>query len=406
MKRQQSSAWSFSRRRFLSIAAGLAVAWPGAALAQEAIKVGAVVPLTGRYGAGGAQVRAGYDIAVEHINAGGGVTVGGAKRPLELLLLDDESDATKTVARLESLAAQGVVAYLGGFGSDLHAAAASVAEKNKIPYLGVAFALNKVHQQGFRYLFSPFWKSPDIGRQLPGLLLSIPAAERVKTVAIFQEKTDWGREMAAAWVAGSKAAGYHVVLDGEYAPGAKDFADLILKAKAASVDAVFALPTPPDGMTMIKQMKELSFTPKLTLFIRAPDPPIWTRNLGKDGDYVVFAPGWHYAVKAPGVTELNEAHIKKIGRPADPITGPAYACVQILANAITRAGSLDRQKVRDAIAATDMVTVVGQVKFRPDGTGIVQSVFDQWINGKQELIWPKDAATAPFAYPAPPFAKR
>src|SRR5712691_325104 len=116
---------------------------PAPALAQT-VKVGAVVPLTGRYGAGGAQVRAGYEIAVEHINAAGGV--GGKKQPLE------------------TLASQGVVAYLGGFGSDLHAAAASVAEKNKTPYLGVAFALNKVHQQGFKYLFSPFWKSPDVGK--------------------------------------------------------------------------------------------------------------------------------------------------------------------------------------------------------------------------------------------------
>src|SRR5207249_5864271 len=95
------------------------------------IKAGAVVPLTGRYGAGGAQVRAGYEIAIEQINAEGGVAVGGKKTPLELVLLDDESDATKTVSRLETLAAQGVVAYLGGFGSDLHAAAASVAEKNR-----------------------------------------------------------------------------------------------------------------------------------------------------------------------------------------------------------------------------------------------------------------------------------
>src|SRR5947199_317072 len=79
----------------------------------QTVKVGAVVPLTGRYGAGGAQVRAGYEIAVEHINAAGGVSVGGKKQPLELVLLDDESDATKTVARLESLAAQNVVAYLG-----------------------------------------------------------------------------------------------------------------------------------------------------------------------------------------------------------------------------------------------------------------------------------------------------
>src|SRR6266702_4394469 len=86
--------------------------------------VGAVVPLTGRYGAGGAQVRAGYELAVEAINTAGGVSVAGKKLPLELRILDDESDATKTVARLETLASEHVVAYLGGFGSDLHAAAA------------------------------------------------------------------------------------------------------------------------------------------------------------------------------------------------------------------------------------------------------------------------------------------
>ncbi len=393
------------RVRLLSLIALMLLGLAPLAASAQSIKVGAVVPLTGRYG-GGAQVRAGYEIAVEHLNAAGGVVVSGKKMPLELTLLDDESDATKTVSRLETLAAQGVVAYLGGFGSDLHAAAASIAEKNRIPYLGVAFALAKVHQQGFRYLFSPFWKSPDIGQQTQGLLGAIPAAERPKTVAIFQEKTDWGREMATAWIEAGKAAGYQVVLNGEYAPGAKDFSDLILKAKSANADAVLGLPTPPDGMTMVKQMKELGYTPKLLLLIRAPDPPIWSKNLGKDGDYVVLAPGWHHAVKAPGVKELNDAHMQKIGRPADPIAGPAYACVQILAAAVTRAGALERDKVRDAIAATGMSTVVGPVKFRPDGTGIVQSVFIQWLNGKQELIWPKESATAAFAYPAPAFSKR
>ena len=379
---------------------------PLAAAAQTSVKVGAVVPLTGRYGGGGAQVRAGYEIAVEQINALGGVSVAGKRVPIELILVDDESDATKTVSRFESLAAQGVVAYLGGFGSDLHAAAASVAEKNKIPYLGVAFALNSVHQRGFRYLFSPFWKSPDIGQAMQGLFASIPAAERPKTAAVFQEKTDWGREMATAWMEGGKTAGYEVTVQGEYAPGAKDFSDLILKAKGANVDVVFALPTPPDGMALVKQMKELDYSPKMAMFIRAPDPPVWSKNLGKDGDYVVLAPGWHYGVKAPGVKELNDAHAKRMGRPADPITGPAYAAVQILAAAVTRANALDRDKIRDAVAATDMTTVVGPVKFRPDGTGIVQAVFVQWINGKQELVWPKDSATAPLAYPAPPFSKR
>jgi branched-chain amino acid transport system substrate-binding protein len=387
------------------LALGFLATRPSPAVGQS-IKLGAVVPLTGRYGSGGAQVRAGYEIAVEQLNAAGGIRVGDKKMPLELVVLDDESDATKTVGRLETLAAQGVIAYLGGYGSDLHVAAASVAEKNRIPYLGVAFALNKVHQQGFRYLFSPFFKSDDIGRQMPGLLSLTSAAERVKSVAVLQEKTDWGAEMATVWGEAGKAAGYQVVVQGEYAPGAKDFSDVILKAKAANADALFAVPTPPDGMTMVKQMKELGYTPKLTFFIRAPDAPTWSKNLGKDGDYVVLAHSWHSSVKAPGVKELNEAHAKRFGRPADPIVGPAYACVQIVAGALAKAGAPDREKVRDAIAAIDMPTVIGPVKFRPDGTGIVQSVLVQWINGAQELIWPKELATAPLAYPAPPFAKR
>src|SRR5689334_13815528 len=189
--------------------------WPSLAAAQ-AVKIGAVVPLTGRYGPGGAQGRAGYDIAVEQINAAGGASMGGKKVPLELTVLDDESDATKTVARLESLGSQGVVAYLGGFGSDLHAAAASVAEKNKTPYLGIAFALNKIHEQGFRYLFSPFWKSPDIAVMTRDLFLSL-GNDHPKTAALFEEKTDWGREMAAAWGEAGKSAGFQLVYTGEYA---------------------------------------------------------------------------------------------------------------------------------------------------------------------------------------------
>jgi branched-chain amino acid transport system substrate-binding protein len=393
-------------RRIVGVALAallLAPGWPGAA---ETIKIGAVVPLTGRYGGGGAQVRAGYELAVEAVNAAGGVSVGSKKLPLELRLLDDESDATKTVARLETLASEGVVAFVGGFGSDLHAAAASVAEKHKIPYCGVAFALHKIHQQGFRYLFSPYWKSPDVKPVTVDLIRSIPDAERPKTAAIFQERTDWGREMAAAWTEASKDAGYQVVVNGEYAPGAKDLSDLILKAKAAGADAVFGVPTPPDGVTLVRQMKELGYTPKLLMLIRAPDVAVWTTNLGKDGDYVTMTAPWHPALRAPGVRELNEAYQKRFGRPTEPNAGPAYACVQILAAAITRAGTLESMKVRDAIAATDTPTVVGPVKFRPDGTAIIQPMIGQWLAGKQELIWPRDLATAAFVYPAPPFGKR
>ncbi len=107
---------AYRRSRIAAVALALLGLWPSLAVAQT-IKLGAVVPLTGRYGAGGAQVRAGYEIAVEQINAAGGVNVAGKKIPLELILLDAESDATKTVARLETLAAQGGTASPGRSGT-------------------------------------------------------------------------------------------------------------------------------------------------------------------------------------------------------------------------------------------------------------------------------------------------
>jgi branched-chain amino acid transport system substrate-binding protein len=337
----------------------------------------------------------------------GGVTVGGKKMPIELTLLDDESDPTKTVARLETLATQGVVAYLGGAGSDLHAAAASIGDKNKIPYLGIAFALNSIHKQGLRYLFSPFPKSPDLTKETFVFLDAlIPAPQRPRKVALILERTDWGKEMGSLWENQAKQNNYQIVASGEYAPGAKDFSDLILKAKSAGAEALLTLPSPPDGMTIIKQMKELDFNPKASVFIRASDPPVWSKNLGKDGDYVLLSPGWHFAARYPKVAELNEAHQKLLKRPADPLVGPSYGCIQILAEAVSRAGALDRDKVRDAIAATNMTTVVGPVRFRPDGTGEVTVFFQQWLKGKQELIWPKEFATATFAYPATPFSQR
>lgn len=388
-----------------TVAAG--IGWVSAVEAGETIKMGATVPLTGRYGAIGAQVKAGYEIAVETINRAGGVAVGSRRLPLELILLDDESDATKVVARLETLATQGVAAYLGTAGSDLHAAAAAIAEKNKIPYCGIGFALYSIHQQGYRYLFSPFWKSPDIAKAAFQILNDhLPEGQRPRKVAIFQEKTDWGKELGDLWEKEAAAHGYQTVLRVEYAVGAKDFSDIILKAKNASAESLLALPNPPDGMAMVRQMQELDYTPKYLFAIRAPDPPVWSRNLGKAGDYVVLGPGWHYGVKYPGVAELNEAHQKRLGRPADPLTGPGYACVQIFANAIERAASTDRNKIRDAVAATNMTTVSGPVRFNPDGTGQVQSVAVQWLNGKQELVWPKDFATKPFGFPAPPFKQR
>jgi len=342
--------------------------------------------LTGRYASLTEQVKNGYELAFADLNKT-------SKLQLELKMLDDESDATKTVQRVESLySSDNVLAFLGGAGSDLHAAAAAVADKNKTPYIGIAFALLSVHQKGLKYLFSPFPKSPSLSKNIFDILDGV--TPKPTKVAIFTEKTEWGAELNGLWKQDAPARGYEIVANEEYAPGSSDYSALILKGKSGNADVMLSMPTPPDGMAMLKQMKELDFGPKVLQFIRASDSLIWSTNLGKDGDLVLNAPGWSPDLKFAGVAEIKTAHQAKYNKPADALVGAAYGAVQVLFDAVNRVGKADRDGLREALAATDMMTVSGPVKFNPDGTAQITTVFNQWVGGKQVLIWPKDQASA------------
>jgi branched-chain amino acid transport system substrate-binding protein len=377
----------------------------------EAINIGAVIPLTGPFAGGGAQVERGYQYGVEDINAAGGIYVAeyDAQIPINLIVMDDESNADNTVSALEAMYANDdVTAYLGGFGSNLHAAAAAIAEKNQVPYLGVAFAFYDIHQQGYQYLFSPFWKSPEISTEVFEMLNALlPEGERPTRVAILQEQSDWGIELGGLWEAAAADYGYEVVAYEEYAIGTADFTDIILRIQAADAQTVLALPIPPDGYTMFRQMGELGFTPEFSFIIRAPDnTPGWVENLGAVGEFVTLGPGWHNSLDYEGVDAINERHVEEIGIPALPQVGNAYAVIQILADAIERAGSLDRAAIREALSATDLDTVAGHVTFNADGTSSLSSPIVQIVGGAQVLVWPSEFATSDLVFPAPPFEER
>lgn len=377
----------------------------GAAVdAPEAIRIGAVVSLTGGLAGGGAQVARGYTYAVDVINENGGVYVEeySTSLPLELDLRDDASDPNQTTSIMDELAGSDIVAYLGGFATPVHAAGSATAERNRIPYLGVAVSTQALHEQGYRYFFSPFPKSPDMARtvfeMLNGLL---PEDERPYRVGIFQEATDWGEELGPLFTQEAESHGYEVVYHETYAPGTTDYTDLILGARAAEVQALLSLPTPPDAFAIYQQMGELGWKPPFNLVIRGADVPTWN-DLGAAGEGVVLSTPWHPALGFPGTEYVNDRHIEEEGRPADPVVGSAYALIEILADAIERAGTLDREAIRDAIAATDgLETIVGPITFREDGTAPVPNPQMQWIGGAIELIWPAEAATADLVYPAP-----
>src|SRR5438105_10190177 len=376
--------------------------------APASVKLGAAVGLTGRYASGGEQIKNGYDLAIKDINAGGGAMVKafGRKIPLEITILDDASDANQTAQRMETLNSSGILSYFGGFGSDLHAAAAAVAEKNKVPYIGVAFALYSIHQQGYKYLFAPFPKSPQLTKAIFDLMDTLNP--KPAKIAIFAEKTDWGAEMENGWKQQAQAhSGYDIVVDEQYAPGSTDFSNMVLKAKSANPDAVLMVPTLPDGIAIVKQLKELDVNPKLVNIIRASDSGAWSTALGKDGDFTIGAPGWGADLKFPGNADMVKEYQATYNKPPEGVVGAAYAVVQVLADALGRAETFDRDGLRTAIAATNMsASVIGPISFNPDGTGKVVTIYEQWQNGRQITVWPPDQVVGPIQYPAKPFAQR
>jgi branched-chain amino acid transport system substrate-binding protein len=373
--------------------------------APPSINIGAAVPITGAQAAGGAQVQAGYQFAVDTINAAGGVFVKqyNVKIPLQLTILDDESDPTKTVSRLETLfSSNHVVAYLGGFSSALNVAGCAIGEKNKTPWLGVSFAALAPFQQGFKYIFSPFAKTPDYSAIFEALKNQ---TDKPTKAVVWQRQEDLGTEMGDMWKKAASTYGYQIVNYQTYAPGTTDFSSLIVAAKSAGADMVLGMPTTPEGIAMMKQMKQLDFAPKAVYLIRGADGATWGDTA--EGNYVLEMPGWHSSVKYPGVDAINAWYQQKFSRPADVMVGPSYSCVQILADAIQRAGTLNPSDIRDAIAQTNMMTVQGQMSFRADGTAVIQSIdVTQWQNGKIQLVWPFEMASAKVVYPFPAWSGR
>jgi len=380
------------------------------AQAPATIKLGAAIALTGPMAAGGKDVRAGYEIAVKHINDAGGILVKeyNKKLPIELIILDDESDSVKTTTRLDKLdSVDKVAVYLGGFSSDLNVVGMATAEKNKVPWIGVTVAAEAPFKRGYRYIFVPFSQAYDQVVTFFDLLDSIPQGQRPTKLGHMELQVDWGKECGEYIREMAKKRGYTIVADQKYASPTRDFSSLIMDLKSAGADAVFSVPTPPQSIVIVKQMKELNYSPKVICFIRGPDLGTYWDAMGKDANFVLSDGNWDESMRYPGNDRVVKDYraqypdIKSIGIPV----GSAYAAIQILAKAIETAGTLDREKLRNTIGKIDMITVRGPIKFKENGSAFIKYGFRQWQDGKNVQVWPKDVAIAEFKL-APPWDKR
>jgi branched-chain amino acid transport system substrate-binding protein len=392
---------------FFVVSSPLTFAQSGAA--PKTVKIGASISLTGRFAAGGVDVADGYKVAVKHINDGGGVMVKEFKKkiPLELIIYDDESDPSKTVTRLEKLASvDKVVAYLGEFASDMNIAGLGIAEKNKVPWVGVTIAVESAFNQGFKYAFAPCMFSFMEVAAFFDALDKLPKEQRPTKIANFELQVDWGKECTKYLHKIAAERGYKIAMEQKYAPDTKDFAPLILAAKNAGCDAVFSVPTPPQSMALIKQMKELDYAPKATCFVRGPDLSNYWQVMGKDANYILTCGEWTPSMPYPGNEKLVADY--KAQNPNKPIgmqVGTAYAAIQILADAISRADKLDREAIRTALTTTDIKTVRGRVTFDKRGIGNVPWSLAQWQNGNLEIVVNPDFKAVPLLV-APPWNKR
>jgi len=378
---------------------------PASANAPATIKIGAMLSMTGPDSTTGIPSQFTFQYAIDEINKDGGVFVKSfnKKIPLELDLKDNQTDPEKTFAAAEQLNADGCSVVVG---TTLAGISANIFEKNKLPLVVSQFDTVGLTRAGFKYFFDTSKLNSGTVEAIFQMVSSLPKEQVPTKWAFFEEQADWIVELVEIFKQGAAENGITFSYQGQYQMLAPDFSQLILGAKNSGAEVLVGAPTTPDGINMLKQMQQLNYHPKAIIFFRAAGDPSWA-NLGALGDYVIESSQWDPSLN-PGdqqVQALITAYQNKAGSNV-PVQGlgPAYALIQIVSAAIEKAGSLDRTAIRDAIAATDMTTMEGPTKFDANGVRMdVPLVVEQWQNGTQYLVWPRDPKynTKPVIWPIP-----
>ncbi len=389
----------------LALAVGL-VCMPGAAVqAADTIKVGVVLPLTGKQAKFGEIEKNSFLLALEEINAKGGVN----GKKIDLLIEDDTSKPDVGRSAIEKLIAQDkVIVVGGGYSSSVTFGMCAVAQQRKVPFVVNTGSADKITEQGWNYIFR---LNPPVSEYTKGLVTFLKQVAKPKTVAILYENSLFGQSGSKKFAKLAGKLGIKVLLKEGYEAGAVDFKPLLIKTKAAKPDLVYMISYVMDASLLMRQSKELNFNPKLFVGGAAGFTlPEFVKNAGPAAQYVYSATLWVPEVPYPGAKAYFDNYKKKFGGATEYHGAEAYACLYVIADALKRAKSLTPEGVRAALVKTDVMTAFGPVKFISYGKKKQQNSLPtylvQWINGKLETVWPKNVATKPYVYPVPAWNKR
>ncbi len=385
----------------LAIAFGIGVGLTSSSSAQEKkpIVIGGSLPLTGQSAEPATWVERGMKYWAEEINAKGGLL----GRKVEFKIYDDESDTKKAVTFAEkAITVDKVDLLFGGYPGTAARAVMPLAEKHKFVYVSMGGHM-KSFEQGYTYSFGA---PPLMGEWwYEGFfewLATLPADQLPKRAACFTMNNPIGVSLMQSFYTWTKKLGIEVVIDEKYNLPLPDATPLIVKAKQMNCDILFANGLFPDGVMMMRAAKALEYNPKAIVQGIGSVLPAWVKELGKDGDYVFSGTPLHNKLKFPGNDKLN-AYVKEkfniVGYPL--YFGFGYAWMQVLGEAVAGAKSLDQTKIRDWLRANTVNTIAGPLKFDAKGLPAPIKFTTQIIDGKVELIWPKDVRTAEPVFPKP-----
>lgn len=367
--------------------------------AQDVIRIGAPLALTGGLADEGKKQQAAYQLWHERINAAGGVTMNGRKHKVELVYYDYQTDEKRAQQLAERLITVDKVQVMTApFGSGHSKVVAGVAERYGVPIVAVASA-EPVHNQGYKTLFGTL--APSIGlidAMLGQVREKMPATRRI---AVLGRDDVFPKVMASTMAAQARKAGLELVYNELYPVGTLDHAAALTQLKATAPDWIFVTGYTKDLVLVRKQMADLRISAPVITMITGPAYREFVDSLGPLAENITSATWWHPSQSYQsddvfGSTQaFSEAVLKKTGHDPDYVHASSAAALIVIQRALEKSGSLEPEALRKAIAATDIRTFYGPIRFRADGMNENRNLpIIQIQGGRPVVLFPIDMQQA------------
>ena len=390
----------------LAAAAGLAAT---SAPAQETLTIGFTASQTGALNNDSTAQMRGIELWRDEVNAKGGIKVGGMTYKVNLVTYDDESQSTRVQQLYARLITQDKAQFLiSPYSSGLVATAAIISEQYGKVMVTTGGALEKTYQLGNKNLFQIYTGA---SQYLAGALQALREKNPNPRIAFVYEDDPFSKGVAAAVREVAKSIGLTLALDESYASSTTDFTPIINKIISSNADVLLGGGHYADGATLARQVYEQKAGLKWVTLLVAPDSPKFAQ-LGDAAIGISVPSQWEPQVTfkpdfGPTAKEFTKAFSDKYKIEPGYHAAGGYAAGLILQRAIELAGSVEPEKVADALNKLDCITFFGHTKFSNDtkqhGLQIGhQMVVAQWQkkNGQlaKEIVWPREAKTADILY--------